>query len=1080
MGNELCCSKQQDMFSDIKIKSPEQNILNNYPNTKNNESFDDKDELNIIENVKTNKKQNNIEQSNTKSIIIQNDEFMYEKFDSKTNTNAKINKIIEDKNGPQDKMEITDIENNKNENNEKNEIDIPEDTNEINEVYNNNLKNNNINIKDNETNRKFNNVVIDENKIIISYISKEKIKINLEENYFKNNGIIKENEINDKKINKSLENSLNIDLNKDNNNKDKNIESNNNIKVKVEYANYDNNNNINNLISLLNNENYSNINDKIQINTGNVTQNGSLFENINYTLDNNIQASNIFEQKETNNIQINESNNIKNNNNNSLSEININQTFFPKATNNNSNYNTTSDSGINNLYLTSNNNNQEIQTTYTNENNNNLDEYTKILNNTDNSTYTNSSNLNNYDYLFNSKPTEKPLFTDKEIDEMIKQAETNYNKTISHNNAKRENYYPIQQNKQATTIINNYPYTNLHNNYKILTPEKKKYTYPLTPDYKIRRSKNNDDIFYYDINTDINNNKYSGKKSNINYINYPSTTVPQQQIKQTPINYVGYTNYNYTPIKYESPAKSNNKYIIYSSPTNENTNLKYILNQPKNQTKTIIQNPVKYSTPIIQYNYNTKAINNPKNIIYNTVTGSSLTNKNNYGIPVDTNIYQPKKLVNSSLINTSYLNQIQKMNKTNDLLSKNNKYIISSLSSSNSANRSFSSSSSSPTKYDKNGNPYYITSLHSSDRKLKYYQNSVINNRLNKKYRSLSNDDASRKKGLNEEYFNDISSYESPLSTPRKNVKINYNLNSMKPINTNQKKNVKINQDKLYSKKNVHINNTKNYKNYKSIYPSYNTSTIKSIKDDQLIDIDEHTKQIIRAYSSMDMTSTNNFYPDNYKLFFYSYSPQYSQVPQSEIYTRKMMKYLINNDPSKEAIYTGGFNYNNQRHGLGQLKEPNCLKIGTWKNGEFSGWGRVIYNNGQAYEGKFTNGKLNGKGVYKYKDALYVGDFSNFIRQGKGVLMNNKFRYIGQFNMGKIDGYGKIIFYEDKEGEGEYEGFFKNNNIEGKGIMKWKNGNVYEGDMKNGKMNGVGRFIPAGGIPIKGVFKNNVKVNYIK
>ena len=45
----------------------------------------------------------------------------------------------------------------------------------------------------------------------------------------------------------------------------------------------------------------------------------------------------------------------------------------------------------------------------------------------------------------------------------------------------------------------------------------------------------------------------------INYINYTSTTVPQQQIKQTPINYVGYTNYNYTPIKYESPAKSNNK-----------------------------------------------------------------------------------------------------------------------------------------------------------------------------------------------------------------------------------------------------------------------------------------------------------------------------------------------------------------------------------------------------------------------------------------------------------------------------------------------------------------------------------------
>ena len=47
----------------------------------------------------------------------------------------------------------------------------------------------------------------------------------------------------------------------------------------------------------------------------------------------------------------------------------------------------------------------------------------------------------------------------------------------------------------------------------------------------------------------------------------------------------------------------------------------------------------------------------------------------------------------------------------------------------------------------------------------------------------------------------------------------------------------------------------------------------------------------------------------------------------------------------------------------------------------------------------------------------------------------------------------------------------------GLGIMKWKNGNMYQGEMKNGKMNGRGRFIPKDGIPIDGVFKDNVKVN---
>ena len=97
-------------------------------------------------------------------------------------------------------------------------------------------------------------------------------------------------------------------------------------------------------------------------------------------------------------------------------------------------------------------------------------------------------------------------------------------------------------------------------------------------------------------------------------------------------------------------------------------------------------------------------------------------------------------------------------------------------------------------------------------------------------------------------------------------------------------------------------------------------------------------------------------------------------------------------------------------------------------------------------------------------------------RHGNGILLNKKFRYKGQFNNGKINGYGKIIFYGKKEGEGEYEGYFKDNNIEGKGIMKWNNGNIYQGEMKNGKMNGFGKFIPKRGIPFQGFFRNIIRV----
>ena len=59
----------------------------------------------------------------------------------------------------------------------------------------------------------------------------------------------------------------------------------------------------------------------------------------------------------------------------------------------------------------------------------------------------------------------------------------------------------------------------------------------------------------------------------------------------------------------------------------------------------------------------------------------------------------------------------------------------------------------------------------------------------------------------------------------------------------------------------------------------------------------------------------------------------------------------------------------------------------------------------------------------------------------------------------------------------EYEGFFKENKIEGNGTMKWRNGNIYQGEMKNGKMNGRGRFIPKDGIPSEGIFKDNIKIN---
>ena len=165
MGNELLCSKQQEIVPDFQFNTPEQNI-----NSKIEESLNDQDELNIIEAIKTNKtNNNNIEQINTKSIIIQNDEVMYERFDTKKNETNQNNFFYNSKEGPQDNIK----ENEKEKNDdipdeyltEKNkENDIPLDSNEIN--------------KEKEKENKYTNLIIDSNKIIFSCIA----EINQEEN----------------------------------------------------------------------------------------------------------------------------------------------------------------------------------------------------------------------------------------------------------------------------------------------------------------------------------------------------------------------------------------------------------------------------------------------------------------------------------------------------------------------------------------------------------------------------------------------------------------------------------------------------------------------------------------------------------------------------------------------------------------------------------------------------------------------------------------------------------------------------------------------------------------------------------
>ena len=184
-------------------------------------------------------------------------------------------------------------------------------------------------------------------------------------------------------------------------------------------------------------------------------------------------------------------------------------------------------------------------------------------------------------------------------------------------------------------------------------------------------------------------------------------------------------------------------------------------------------------------------------------------------------------------------------------------------------------------------------------------------------------------------------------------------------------------------------------------------------------------------------------------------------------------------DSNETEVYIGEVNQNNEKNGFGKLISPTKKRVGTWRENKFTGWGREIREGGEMYEGKFIDGELNGKGIYKKGNIYYIGNFSNFKKQGKGDLFTKKFHYRGEFNDDEMNGEGRAEIYE----KGIYEGTFKDNEITGKGVYMFKDGSFYQGDMKKGEINGFGKFNKSDGTVFEGKFINgfnggNVKITF--
>ena len=234
------------------------------------------------------------------------------------------------------------------------------------------------------------------------------------------------------------------------------------------------------------------------------------------------------------------------------------------------------------------------------------------------------------------------------------------------------------------------------------------------------------------------------------------------------------------------------------------------------------------------------------------------------------------------------------------------------------------------------------------------------------------------------------------------------------------------------------------------------------VKNSQKINI-----SINNLMSIYKMKQFDDFSPDSWKYFYDNDDTFF--ILEDEGYSPIVKTTIITNqeNPNMSGTYTGDINSEGEMHGFGQLVSPNVTRIGSWRHNKFTGWGREKYKNGEMYEGKFINGKLNGKGIYKDDYSLYIGDFKKSVKHGYGELFTDDFHYVRNFNNDKLDGRGRIEIY----GKGIYEGNFNKEQINGYGVFKYCNGDYYEGEMKNGEMDGYGILKCANGNSHEGYFK---------
>ena len=131
------------------------------------------------------------------------------------------------------------------------------------------------------------------------------------------------------------------------------------------------------------------------------------------------------------------------------------------------------------------------------------------------------------------------------------------------------------------------------------------------------------------------------------------------------------------------------------------------------------------------------------------------------------------------------------------------------------------------------------------------------------------------------------------------------------------------------------------------------------------------------------------------------------------------------------------------------------------------GYNYTTLGNGGKFVGEYENGQPI-KGTINYADGI-SGELDLLNRT---ITYSNGDLYEGDIKNGLRDGNGKLT----RSATGDvYVGQFKDDEISGKGTFTYSNGDVYEGELLNSQKHGQGKFTYANGNVYEGQFANDVR-----